>query len=140
MYIRGEEYGKGNASFQSLKEDVKGQVAFWRIRRALSSLEDTSDPSEEKAANLLAMSRAFTSLRDFPMAEYLHRWVLRDMADELPKKEQTAAYCELGQLYETRGDRRSAYDAYRDALEIDPEFHDARERLGHLFPGQANPS
>jgi len=140
IYIRGEDYGKGNASFQSLKEDAKGQIAFWRIRRALSSLEKTGDLSEEKAESLLAMSRAFTTLEDFPMAEHLYRWVLRDMPDKLPKEEQTAAYCELGQLYETRGDRRSAYDAYRDALDIDPEFHDARERIGHLFPSQENQS
>jgi len=140
MYIRREDYGKGKASFQSLKEDVKGQVAFWRIRRALSLLEKTADSSQEKAESFLAMSRAFTTLKDFPMAEHLYRWVLRDMPDKLPKEEQLAAYCELGQLYETRGDRRSAYDAYRDALDVDPEFQDARERIGDLFPDQANPS
>jgi predicted Zn finger-like uncharacterized protein len=140
LYIRREDFGKGNASFQSLKEDVKGQVAFWRIRRALSSLEKAGDSNQEKAESLLAMSRAFTTLKDFPMAEHLYRWVLREMPDSLPKKEQLAAYCELGQLYEARGDRRSAYDAYRDALDIDPEFQDARERIGRLFPDLANSS
>jgi cytochrome c-type biogenesis protein CcmH/NrfG len=140
LYIRREDYGKGNASFQSLKKDVKGQVAFWRIRRGLSSLEKTGDSGQEKAENLLAMSRAFTTLKDFPMAEHLYRWILREMPDRLAKEEQLAAYCELGQLYETRGDRRSAYDAYRDALDIDPEFQDAHERIRHLFPDQANQS
>ena len=75
-YIREEDYEKANENFEALKEDVRGQVAFWRIRRTLSVLEEAPEQSVEKAEALLAMSRAFTVLRDYPMAEHLYRHLL----------------------------------------------------------------
>jgi len=139
-YIREEEYGEANAAFESLKEDAQGQIAFWRIRRALSSLEQTADQCEEKAEAILALSRAFTALKDYPMAQDLYRWVLEEMPDSLPKAERTAACCELGGIYEKRGDNSSAYDSYRNALEIDPEFPAARAGIQDLLPDQADRS
>lgn len=139
-YIRGEAYREANAAFESLKEDAKGQIAFWRIRRALSSLEQTADQGVEKAEALLALSRAFTTLKDYPMAQDLYHLVLEDMPDKLPKQERTAAYCELGRIYENRGDNSSAYDSYRNALEIDPAFPAAREGIKDLLPDPSNHS
>jgi cytochrome c-type biogenesis protein CcmH/NrfG len=139
-YIREEEFGKANTSFQSLKEDIKGQVAFWRIRRALSSLEQAGDESVAKAEGLLALSRAFTALRDYPMAQHLYRWILEEMPGRLPKKDLVAAYCELGRIYKRGGDSNSAYDSYRNALEIDPDFPDARDGIRSLLPHPSNQS
>ena len=139
-HIRQEDYRRANEIFQSRKEDIKGQVAFWRIRRALSSLENAPDHSVEKAEGLLAMSRAFATLKDYPMAEHLYRWVLEEIPGKLPKGERMAAYCELGRIYETRGEKSKAYDSYRSAIEIDPAFPDALEGIGHILPPQANPS
>ncbi|MGW8323386.1 MAG: hypothetical protein ACWGSD_17705, partial [Thermodesulfobacteriota bacterium] len=139
-YIREEEYMEANAAFESLKEDVKGQIAFWRIRRALSSLEQTADHGEEKAEALLALSRAFSALKDYPMAQELYRWVLEEMPDRLPKRERMTAYCELGRIYENRCDKRSAYDSYRNALEIDPEFPAARAGIQDLLPDKVDHS
>jgi tetratricopeptide (TPR) repeat protein len=139
-YIREEDYGKANTSFESLKEEVKGQVAFWRIRRALSSLEQAPDPSQAKAEDLLALSRAFTALKDYPMAQHLYHWILEEMPGRLPKRERVAAYCELGQIYQTGGDNNSAYDSYRKALEIDPKSPDAREAIRDLLPHPSNQS
>jgi tetratricopeptide (TPR) repeat protein len=139
-YIREEEYGEANAAFESLKEDAKGQIAFWRIRRALSSLEQTADQGEGKAEAILTLSRAFTALKDYPMAQDLYRWVLEEMPDKLPKQERIAAHCELGRIYENGGDNSSAYDAYRNALEIDPEFPAAREGIKDLLPDPSNHS
>ena len=119
-YIREEEYREANRAFESLKEDATGQIAFWRIRRALSSLEQTPDQGVEKAEAILTLSRAFTALKDYPMAQDLYRWVLEEMPGRLPEGERMAAHCELGRIYENRGDNSSAYDSYRNALEIDP--------------------
>ncbi len=140
VYIREEEYGEANAAFESLKEDAKGQIAFWRIRRALSSLEQTADRGVEKAEALLALSRAFTALKDYPMAQDLYRWVLEEMPGRLPNTERMAAFCELGRIYEKSGDNSSAYDSYRSALEIDPAFSPAREGIKDLLPDPSNHS
>ena len=139
-YIREEEYGKANTSFQSLREDFKGQVAFWRLRRALSALEQAPEKSVAKAEALLAMGRSFTALRDYPMARHLYHWILEEMPGGLPNRERVAAYCELGRIYEKGGDGNSAYDSYRNALEIDPEFPDAREAIRNLFSLPSNQS
>ena len=139
-YIREEEYREANRAFESLKEDATGQIAFWRIRRALSSLEQTADQGEENAEAILTLSRAFTALKDYPMAQDLYRWVLEEMPGRLPKQERIAAYCELGRIYENRGDNSSAYDAYRNALEIDPDFPAAREGIKALLPDQTDHS
>jgi cytochrome c-type biogenesis protein CcmH/NrfG len=139
-YIRQEEYGEANAAFESLKEDAKGQIAFWRIRRALSSIEQTTGQSVEKAEALLALSRAFASLQDYPMAQDLYRLVLEEMPGRLLKTERMAAYCELGGIYRKRGDNSSAYDSYRNALEIDPELPAAREGIRALLPDPSDPS
>ncbi len=138
--VREEAYGRANAAFASLKEETKGQIAFWRIRRALSALETGADPGEEKAEALLALSRSFTSLKDYTMAQDLYRWILDDMQESLPREEQRAAFCELGGLYETKGDKSSAYDAYRSALEIDPDFPPARDRIQGLLSSQPDSS
>jgi tetratricopeptide (TPR) repeat protein len=140
-HIRQEEYSEANAAFESLKKDARGQIAFWRIRRALSSLElIPPDQAEEKAEALLTLSRAFTALRDYPMAQDLYRWVLEEMPGGLPKAERMAAYCELGRIYEDRGESSSAYDAYRNALEIDPEYLPARLGIQALLPDQVDRS
>ena len=139
-YIREEEYTEANAAFESLKEDATGQIAFWRIRRALSSLEQTADQGEGKAEAILTLSRAFTALKDYPMAQDLYRWVLEEMPGNLPKAERMAAHCELGRIYENRGDSSSAYDSYRNALEIDPEFPAARAGIKGLLPDQVDRS
>ncbi len=139
-YVREEDYGKANTAFASLKEDAKGQIAFWRIRRALSSLETAADRGEEKAEALLALSRTFASLKDYTMAQDLYRWILDDMSERLPREEQRAAFCELGGIYEMKGDNSSAYNAYRSALEIDPEFPTARERIRVLMSSQSDRS
>jgi len=68
------------------------------------------------------------------MAQDLYRWVLEEMPDRLPKDERMAAYCELGRIYENRGDNSSAYDSYRNALEIDPAFPAAREGIKDPLP------
>jgi tetratricopeptide (TPR) repeat protein len=138
--IRQERYGEANAAFESLNEDAKGQTAFWRIRRALSSLEQTADQDEGRAEAILALSRAFTALKDYPMAQDLYRWVLEEMPGRLPKGETVAAHCELGRIYENSGDNSSAYDAYRNALEIDPDFPAAREGIKDLLPDPSNHS
>ncbi len=140
-YIREEEYREANAAFESLKEDATGQIAFWRIRRALSSLElIPPDQGVEKAEAILTLSRAFTALKDYTMAQDLYHLILEEIPDRLPKGERTAAYCELGRIYENRGDNSSAYDAYRNALEIDPEFPAAREGIKDLLPDPSNHS
>ena len=89
---------------------------------------------------ILALSRAFTALKDYPMAQDLYRWVLEEMPARLPKGETVAAHCELGRIYENRGDNSSAYDAYRNALEIDPDFAAAREGIKDLLPDPSNHS
>jgi|GEM_PF-1185170 len=139
-YIREEKYREANAAFESLKEDAKRQIAFWRIRRALSTIEQAADQGVEKAEAMLALSRAFTTLKDYPMAQDLYRWLLEEMADRLPKRERMAAYCELGGIYKKRGDNRSAYNAYRNALEIDPAFPTAREGIRGILPDPSNRS
>jgi tetratricopeptide (TPR) repeat protein len=139
-YIREERYREANAAFESLKEDAKGQIAFWRIRRALSSIEQSADQGAERAEAVLVLSRAFTSLQDYPMAQDLYRWVLGEMRDRLPKRERMAAYCELGEIYEQRGDNSGAYDAYRNALEIDPDFTTAREGIRGILPDPSDNS
>jgi tetratricopeptide (TPR) repeat protein len=133
-YIRVEEFTEAKAAFESLTEDATGQVAFWRIRRALSSLERTNYPGVEKAEAILTLSRAFTALKDYPMAQDLYRWVLEETPGRLTKGEKMAAHYELGRIYENRGDNRSAYDSYRNALGIDPEFQAAREGIKGLLP------
>jgi tetratricopeptide (TPR) repeat protein len=136
-YVREEEFGKAGTAFDSLKDDAKGQIAFWRIRRALTSLDLAAEQSGEKAEALLALSRAFRSLKDYAMAQDLYRWILEEMPGRLEKEEQTAAFCELAGIYEKNGDKSSAYDAYRDALEIDPGSPAAREGIrGLLSSGQ----
>jgi len=139
-YIREEDYRKASAYFEALKEDAKGQAAFWRIRRALSSLEEAAHESVAKAEGLLALSRSFAALKDYPMAEHIYRWVLDEMPGRLPKQERTAACCELARIYQAKGDHGSAYESYRSALEIDPGFQAARDGIRDLLPRQANPS
>ena len=139
-YIREERYREANAAFESLKEDAKGQIAFWRIRRALSSIEQTADQGEENAEAILALSRAFTTLQDDAMAQDLYSWFLEEMPARLSKRERMAAYCELGGIYERKGDNSSAYDSYRNALEIDPDFPAAREGIRGLSPDPSGPS
>lgn len=139
-YIREEEYTKANAAFESLKEDTAGQIAFWRIRHALSSLEQTADQGEEKAEAILTLSRAFTALKDYTMAQDLYRWVLEEMPGKLPEEERMAAHCELGSIYKNRGDNSSAYNSYRNALEIDPKFPAAREGIKDLLPSDTDHS
>jgi tetratricopeptide (TPR) repeat protein len=133
-HIRQGEYREASASFEFLKENAPGQVAFWRIRRALSSLEQALGNSVEQAEALLALSRAFNTLRDYPMAQDLYRWVLEEMPDRLPRGDRMAAYCELGEIYMKRGDNNGAYQAYQNALQIDPECQTAREGLRGLMP------
>ena len=139
-YIRDERYGEANAAFESLKEGAKGQIAFWRIRRALSSIEPKEDQGVEKAEAILALSRAFASLLDYPMSQDLYRWVLEEMPDRLTERERMAAYCELGGIYKKRGDNSSAYDAFRNALEIDPDLPIAREGIKGILPGRPDHS
>jgi predicted Zn finger-like uncharacterized protein len=133
-YIRGEAYRQANSVFESLKEEAKGQVAFWRIRRALTSLEQAPHQSVEQAESLLALSRSFTTLEDDPMAQDLYCRVLEEMQTRLPEGERSSAYCELAKIYERRGDPSSAYEAYRSALEIDPGCPAARQGIRDLLP------
>jgi cytochrome c-type biogenesis protein CcmH/NrfG len=133
-YIRQGKYREANASFELLKENAPGQVAFWRIRRALFSLEKASGDSVEQAEALLALGRAFATLRDHTMAQDLYRWVLEEMPDRLPRGDRIAAYCELGQICEKKGDTNGTYQAYRNALQVDPKCTAAREGLRSLMP------
>ena len=135
-YIRGGKYRDAGAAFESLKGEGKGRIAFWRIRRALSSLERTAEQGLEQAEALLVLSRSFIALQDFPMAKNLYRRVLEEMPDGLPKIDRIAAYCELARIYEQEGDNSSAYQAYRNAFELNPEFPAAREGIRAVLPSR----
>lgn len=140
-YIREEDYKQANENFVALNEDVKGQAAFWRIRRALLSLEQAAHESVAKAEGLLALSRSFAALKDDPMATHLYRRVLEEMPGRLPKQDRMAACCELARIYQAKGDHGGAYESYRKALEIDPGYQTARDGIRELLPrNQANPS
>jgi cytochrome c-type biogenesis protein CcmH/NrfG len=68
------------------------------------------------------------------MAQDLYRWVLEEMPDRLPRGDRIAAYCELGQICEKKGDTNGTYQAYRNALQVDPKCTAAREGLRSLMP------
>ena len=132
-YIKREEYKMADTVFMFLQEEYAEQDAFGRIQKALASIDGAPYYSTVKAQGLLSLSRDFAELKDRPMAEHLCRKVLEEMSGRLPENDRKAAYCELGRIYESRGDKSSAYDSYRNALKIDPQFQDARERLDRLL-------
>jgi tetratricopeptide (TPR) repeat protein len=133
-YIRGAKYRAAAAAFAARKGDKKGRIAFWRIRRALAVLERTADRGAGKAEALLALSRSFSTLKDYPMAKDLYLRVLEETPDGLPKADRIAAYCELARIYEQQGDNNSAYQAYRHAFNLNPESPAAREGIGAVLP------
>ncbi len=136
-YIRGGKYRDAGATFATLQGKVEGRAPFWRIRRALFALEGATAHSTVQAKALLALSRSFRALEDYPMARDLYLRVLDGMPGSLPERDRIAAYCELGRIYEQQGDNSSAYQAYRSAFELNPEFPAARKGIRAVLPSSA---
>ncbi len=141
-YIERESYGKARDLFTVLEREFPRQRGFERVRRALAVLGEAPSYSAREAQGLLAVTRAFMALPDFPFAKTLCGKVLQEMASRLSPADRKLAYYDFGRMCEMSGEREAAYLAYRRALRIDPEFHNARERIGAVLRMQegAKPS
>jgi len=140
LYIKSEEYEKANSMFLLLQKNFPQQGAFYQIQKALSSLHGVAYFSKEKAQGLLEISKAFTALKNYHIAEQLSQKVLTEMKNLLPGKTQTLAFYELGRIYELKQDKDRAYASYLNALQIDPRFKAARDRISHLMQKDAKSS
>ncbi len=137
IYISKGEFDKAGEFFEPLVRSYPRQVHFQRIQETLSSTQDASYFSPERARGILELGVSFAAMRDYVMAEELCREVLREMPDRLSVEEKKTAYLELGRIHEIRGDKMKASVSYHSALRLDPQFSEAKQRIRTLFPDRA---
>ena len=140
IYITREAYAKAHSLFLALGKAFPQQQGFMRVEQSLASIEDVPYYSQERAKGLLNISRALSDLMDYPLAGQICRKVLDEMAGTLPKAEKRSAFYDLGRISEITGDNETAFTCYQNALQIDPFFRDARERMGNILKGKAKTS
>jgi tetratricopeptide (TPR) repeat protein len=140
IYVAEEEYTKAREHFLNLEKAFPQQPGFIRMEQSLASIELAPYYSAERARGLLKAGRALSDLMEYPLAGQLCRKVIEDMSSTLPQAEQKSALYDLGRICEITGDRETAYTCYQKALRIDPFYRDARERIGNILKGDAQPS
>jgi tetratricopeptide (TPR) repeat protein len=105
-----------NAMGFALFQQGKSDEAIVALEQALAI-----DPKHSKAHNNMAL--AAIDLGELEIAEVHYR-------ESLAIEPQAAIYSDLGFVLERQGMAEDAADAYRKALELDPELHSARYNLG----------
>ena len=120
-YRRGLEAEPGNVELLNamgfaLFQQGKSDEAVVALEKALAV-----DPGHAKAHNNMAL--ASIDLGELEMAEAHYR-------ESLAIEPQAAIYSDLGFVLERQGLPEDAAEAYRRALELDPELHSAHYNLG----------
>ena len=145
----GAYFRAGKALEQAVALDPDFSLAHARLAEARYELDDTEGATREMLAALPTQSgeapRGLSALyvdaiyrtirRDFPgaIASYTR------LAKQVPVEERSAVLVDVGRVREKNAEMSTAMDAYREAIQVDPQSAAAHLRLAILLARQNQP-
>ncbi|QSE96402.1 tetratricopeptide repeat protein [Fulvivirga lutea] len=139
-----KEYDKALKNYYVLTNDLDYHSKD--IYSAIIYIEGVINEDNEKALEMIRAAKAqFPSDMDFAKSE-INALIKLERIDEAQKELEAAIASEpdnanlrftLGVMYEEIGDPAKAKEAYRGAIEVDPEYYNARFNLAVLSYNQA---